>query len=193
MLLERLFKPCCLTGCSWQTALLLNPAHSSLNPLSPNSNQHQFSPNNIHRLSSATPMRINQMITKGKSLTFYQFLPTNSVRKCIEISLENFFVDIGAYRVKWISSDWLSRRSHGFNPGQINSLDSQRGQLTLSDASNSFPSYWCLRCKRRNCILMLVMSHYPDLGTYRASDWLKIFQTSRKIISSPVFQAALYV
>ena len=40
---------------------------------------------------------------------------------------------------------------------------------------------------------MLVMSHYPDLGTYRASDWLKIFQTSRKIISSPVFQAALYV
>ena len=47
MLLEYLFKPCCLTGCSWQTALLLNPAPSLL---------------------------------------------------------------------KWISSDWLSRRSHGFNP-----------------------------------------------------------------------------
>ena len=38
----------------------------SVNPLSPNSDQHQFSPNNIHRLSSATSMRINQMITKRK-------------------------------------------------------------------------------------------------------------------------------
>ena len=32
---------------------------------------------------------------REKSLIFYQFLPTNSVRKCIEISLENLFVDIG--------------------------------------------------------------------------------------------------
>ena len=38
----------------------------AVNPLSPNSDQHQFSPNNIHRLSSATSMRINQMITKRK-------------------------------------------------------------------------------------------------------------------------------
>ena len=37
-----------------------------VNPLSHNSDQHQFSPNNIHRLSSATSMRINQMITKRK-------------------------------------------------------------------------------------------------------------------------------
>ena len=34
----------------------------SLNPLSPNSDQHQFSPNNIHRLSKETVMRINKMI-----------------------------------------------------------------------------------------------------------------------------------
>ena len=40
----------------------------AFNPLSPNSEQHQFSPNNIHRLSSATSMRINQMITKVKML-----------------------------------------------------------------------------------------------------------------------------
>ena len=40
--------------------------HNLLNPLSPNSDQHQFSPNNIHRLSSATSMRINRMITKRK-------------------------------------------------------------------------------------------------------------------------------
>ena len=36
------------------------------NPLSPNSDQHQFSPNNIHTLSTDKAMRINQMITKRK-------------------------------------------------------------------------------------------------------------------------------
>ena len=34
------------------------------NPLSPNNDQHQFSPNNIHRLSRAKSMRINELITK---------------------------------------------------------------------------------------------------------------------------------
>ena len=28
---------------------------------------------------------------------FYQILSTHSLRKCIEISLENLYVDIGAY------------------------------------------------------------------------------------------------
>ena len=36
------------------------------NPLSPNIDQHQFSPNNIHTLSRAKVMRINQMITRRK-------------------------------------------------------------------------------------------------------------------------------
>ena len=47
-------------------SLFLSKASDSFNPLSLNSDQHQFSPNNIHRLSSATSMRINQMITKRK-------------------------------------------------------------------------------------------------------------------------------
>ena len=37
-----------------------------LNPLSPNSDQHQFSPKDIHRLSREMVMRINKMITKEK-------------------------------------------------------------------------------------------------------------------------------
>ena len=42
-------------------------------------------------------MRINKIITKGKRFDlFYQILFTHSVRKCIEISLENLYVDIGA-------------------------------------------------------------------------------------------------
>ena len=36
------------------------------NPLSPNSDQHQFSPNNIHTLSQDKVMRINKMITQEK-------------------------------------------------------------------------------------------------------------------------------
>ena len=40
----------------------------SINPLSPKSDQHQFSPNKIHTLSREMVKRINQMITKGKML-----------------------------------------------------------------------------------------------------------------------------
>ena len=33
----------------------------------------------------------------NNDLNFYQILSTSSLRKCIEISLENFYVDIGNY------------------------------------------------------------------------------------------------
>ena len=36
--------------------------------LSPNSEQHQFSPNNIHMLPIEMVMRVNKMITKKKML-----------------------------------------------------------------------------------------------------------------------------
>ena len=39
-----------------------------LNPLSPNGDQHQFSPNNIHTFSLDKVMRINEIITKEKML-----------------------------------------------------------------------------------------------------------------------------
>ena len=39
-----------------------------LNPLSPNSDHCQFSPNNIHMLPREMVMRINKMITKEKML-----------------------------------------------------------------------------------------------------------------------------
>ena len=41
-----------------------NLQYFDINPSSPNSDQHQFSPNNIHRLSRAKSKRINKMITK---------------------------------------------------------------------------------------------------------------------------------
>ena len=40
----------------------------AFNPISPNSEQHQFSSNNIHTLSRDEVMRINKMITKVKML-----------------------------------------------------------------------------------------------------------------------------
>ena len=39
-----------------------------LNPLTPKSDQHQFSPNNNHRLSREMVIRMNKMITKEKML-----------------------------------------------------------------------------------------------------------------------------
>ena len=40
----------------------------TFNPLSPNCDQGQYSPNDIHTLSRDKVMRINEMITKGKML-----------------------------------------------------------------------------------------------------------------------------
>ena len=50
------------------------PHHASsgrlqeVNPLSPDSDQHQFSPNNIHMLPREMIMRVNKMINKEKML-----------------------------------------------------------------------------------------------------------------------------
>ena len=69
-----------------------------VNPQSRNSDQHQFSPNKIYTLSRDKVMRINKMITQlaRESSFYYQILPTNSLRKCMEICLENLYVDTGA-------------------------------------------------------------------------------------------------
>ena len=44
-------------------------------------------------------MSINKLITKWKYLIFCQILVTYSLRKCIETSLENLYVNIGDERV----------------------------------------------------------------------------------------------
>ena len=44
-------------------------------------------------------MRSEKMIAKGKMLLIcYQILLTNSLKKYMKISLENFYLNIGAYR-----------------------------------------------------------------------------------------------
>ena len=50
--------------------LIMILLEGSYNPLSPNSDQHQFSPNNIHTLSREMVMRINDMITCEKYVYF---------------------------------------------------------------------------------------------------------------------------
>ena len=59
---------------------MINPVKSFLThgplsgPLSPKSDQHQFSPNNIHTKSREKVVRINKMITSGKKLwSFIKF------------------------------------------------------------------------------------------------------------------------
>ena len=58
-----------------------------LNPLSPSSDQHQFSPNDIHRLSSATSMRVNQVITKRKISDLLSISPNWF---CMEVYRDQF-------------------------------------------------------------------------------------------------------
>ena len=46
-------------------------------------------------------MRVHRIIDQGKkAVIFYQILSTNSLRKCMEISREKLYVDIGATKVK---------------------------------------------------------------------------------------------
>ena len=68
-----------------------------INPLSPKSDKRRFSLNNINTQSRNKVVRINEKNHKRENaLIFYQILSTNSLRKCIETSLENFYVNIGA-------------------------------------------------------------------------------------------------
>ena len=61
---------------SWKVLFTLRhiPSVYCLNPLSPNSAQNQFSPNDIHRLSWAKSMRINKMISNRK---IFDLLPNS--------------------------------------------------------------------------------------------------------------------
>ena len=46
-------------------------------------------------------MRINTCDhQRENALIFFQILSTNSLRKCVDISLENLYMDIGDLRVK---------------------------------------------------------------------------------------------
>ena len=54
------------------------------NPLSRNSDQDQFSLNDIHTLSRDLVMRIYKMNTYCFALIFYQILSTHFLRKCID-------------------------------------------------------------------------------------------------------------
>ena len=78
----------------FQTIFMCSLDDNVFNPLSPNSDQDQFSLNDIHRLSRDLVMRIYKMNTYCFALIFYQIPSTHSLRKYIKISLENLYVDI---------------------------------------------------------------------------------------------------
>ena len=67
-----------------------------VNPLGPKSDQHQFSPNNSSRSSRVKVMRITKLSIKGRILDLKPNSLSYSSKKCMEISLENLYVDLGA-------------------------------------------------------------------------------------------------
>ena len=75
--------------------VMVNDKKSSVNRLSPKSDQHQFSPNNINTWSREKGMRTDEMINKGEKLWSRQYL---LAKECIEDStLENLYLDVGAW------------------------------------------------------------------------------------------------
>ena len=69
-------------------------ADNWVNPLSANSDQQQFSPNNIHTLSRDIVMRINKMITIEKML-------------CSFIKFSQLIVKGGVWRSVWRICMWI--------------------------------------------------------------------------------------
>ena len=90
-----LFFICCCSF-SWRYSLSMKHSWTSINPLGSKSDQHQFSPNNINTSSSKRLWEWLNWLPKGEcfdlkpnSLNYYE-------KKCMEISLENLHVDLGA-------------------------------------------------------------------------------------------------
>ena len=78
----------------FQTIFMCSLDDNVFNPLSPNSDDDQFSLNDIHTLSRDLVMRIYKMNTYCFALIFYQIPSTHSLRKYIKIGLENLYVDV---------------------------------------------------------------------------------------------------
>ena len=68
-----------------------------VNPVSPTSHQCQFSPISIHTQCSQENNDENYQNDhpRKNALILYEF-STNIFKKCMEMSLEDFYVDIGA-------------------------------------------------------------------------------------------------
>ena len=68
--------------------MILNPPGMTVS-----SDQHLFSPNNTNAVLREKVMRIENDPQRENALIFYQILfINNSLRKCMEISLENYYV-----------------------------------------------------------------------------------------------------
>ena len=95
---HKIEEPCTLQMCLEEMLQKNNNSqlHEQFNPLSANSDQDQFSPNNIHTLSTDKLWELIKWSPKKNALIFYQILSTHSLGKCMEISLENLYVDTGA-------------------------------------------------------------------------------------------------
>ena len=73
----------------------------------------------------------------GNVLIFKQILPTNSLRKCMEISLENLYLDIGALRVNRMGHFRVPKPSLS-KLGQVNNLSCEN-KFYWHENYKSFP------------------------------------------------------
>ena len=66
-------------------------------------------------------MRIKEVIAITKILLIFQILSTNSLRKCMEYSLENLYVDNGAFspHEKWCLDKSVGQTENGLERGFV--------------------------------------------------------------------------
>ena len=82
-------------------------SYHTLNPLK---SQHHLSPNNINKEWREEVMRIDKQITTGEMFRSHQILSTDSLRKCMETSLENLLVEIwGLKGWRQLTFNWIER------------------------------------------------------------------------------------
>ena len=124
----------------------VTPSHH-FNYLSPNSDQQQFSPNDVHTLSRDKVTRINKMITKEK-------MPWSFIKFCQLILQKNVWISV--WRIcmwmlglKGLKQGWLRRHCYGNDFSfscKCNSLSQERfctwSRFENEGFSNSEVAYW---------------------------------------------------
>ena len=84
------------------------------NPLSPNSDQQQFSPNNIHTLSRDKVMRINKMIITEKIP--WSFLKFSQLILKVDVWRSVWRICMWILGLKWLISFWYRKEKSYIDP-----------------------------------------------------------------------------
>ena len=151
---------------------------TSLNTLSPNSDQYQISPGNISAYSTPEVMRIKDMITQGAfTWNFNNRLPSTFIRKVWGQDQRISFLILGVKGLK------LEVKSH------IHSCTQNRGYLNLVSTMQlkmvTKILFVCVLKRNRLWLEFLPCSLYTTLGTWFVISHIKSQDCPMKFTNCP--------